>query len=213
MAADISTRELATEYACGSVSPGLALLMRAHAETSPEGRRRIATAESLAGALLSEGPEARMEEGALEATLAMLDGPSAPPAAEPPALETGPLPRPVVEAANLGFDRIPWRTRLPGVSEYVLEGFGPEKVSLLRARPGARVPQHTHDGCEYTLVMTGAMQDGARMFRRGDIAVNDEDDDHRPEIVGEELCYCLIVLEGRLRFTGRFSRALNYLAE
>ena len=40
-----------------------------------------------------------------------------------------------------------------------------------------------------------------------------EEDDHRPKILGDETCYCLIVQQGSLHFTGRFSRVLNLLGE
>ena len=51
------------------------------------------------------------------------------------------------------------------------------------------------------------------MFRAGDLAINTEADDHKPRIIGDEVCYCLVVMDGGLRFTARFSRALNLLAE
>ncbi len=72
-----------------------------------------------------------------------------------------------------------------------------------------RILQHTHVGDEATLVLTGSMRDGDRLLSRGDVAFADQNDDHHPEIVGDETCVCLVVLSGPMRFTGPVGRALN----
>lgn len=199
------------DYASGAASPGLALLVAAHLTHAPESRTRVEAFEAVGGALLADEPVVSMSAAALDEVLARLDGDGSPPMA--PACAAGPLPRPVIDAVGRDFDQIPWKFRLPGVAEYELDGFAGEKVSLLRARPGARIPQHTHEGRELTLVMAGAMKDGDDIYEAGDVAINTEDDDHHPQIVGNETCYCLIVMSGGLRFTGPFSRVLNLLAE
>lgn len=131
----------------------------------------------------------------------------------PRSADSGPLPRAVAQAVGRRFADIPWRFRLPGVAEMVLEGFAPERVSLMRARPGAWLPQHGHDGEELTLVLAGAMADGGRVHRAGDIVAMGAADDHKPRIVGAEVCYCLIVRDGALRYSGTFGRALNFLGQ
>jgi putative transcriptional regulator len=204
------TETLTEDYARGATSPGLALLVSAQMSFGADTRARVARVESLGGALLEQAPGAEMGEGALDAVLGRLDAEEEEPA---PRIDAGPLPEVVMGAVGTDFTRIPWRFRLPGVSEYVLAGFPDEKVSLLRARPGTSIPQHTHEGQEATLVLTGAMEDGGRVFRAGEVAINDESDDHKPRIVGDEICHCLVVMTGELRFTGRFGRALNILAE
>lgn len=204
--------EMLTSYASGNATPGLALLVRAHAEQSPDSRVALDALESAAGALFSTGPEAAMSSGALDCVLSRLDDESDALISRRE-LENGPLPRTVIDAVGIDFDAIPWKFRLPGLHEYKLEDYDGESVSLIRARPGVRIPQHTHEGREATLVMTGALRDGETVYRRGDISVNDETDDHQPEIVGDEVCHCLAVMSGSLRYTGFFSRALNYLAE
>ena len=120
-----------------------------------------------------------------------------------------PLPNPVRERVGMPIEDLRWRFLLPGLAESRIEGFENEEVSLLRARPGVRIPGHTHSGDEATLILSGQMRDGHRVFRRGDIAFADHHDDHHPEIVGNETCVCLVVLSGRMRFTGPLGRALN----
>lgn len=231
MTSTITHDELLTAYAAGATSPGLSLLCAAHLTLSPAARADVAAYEALGGALLSDEGVGDMAPLSFEAALARIDADEDVEAAPPPpraaspdqAVDPNGFPRPLLRALSEGAearscevmssDAISWRFRLPGIHEYVLDGFEEERVSLLKARPGAGVPGHTHEGAEATLVLTGALQDGDQVFRRGDIALNGPEDDHRPKIIGDETCICLIVTDGALRFTGRFGRALNLFAE
>jgi len=199
------------DYAAGAVSPAVALLVASHIDRVDSSRSAVSRFEQVGGGLLADEAPADVAPDALDAVLAAIDAPES--ATRGHRLDPGPLPQALIDAVGTDFDRISWRFALPGVSEHQLQGFGPETVSLLRARPGASVPQHTHRGEEMTLILTGEMEDGGVIYGAGEIAFNDETDDHKPRIVGSEICHCLIVMTGPLRFTGPFSRALNYLAE
>lgn len=213
MAAHFPDDDMLAEYVSGAASPGVSLMMACHLTFAPASRKLVAELERLGGALLSDEAGETLSDSALSQVLDRIDAADGSAAAaedeRPRLLDTGPLPRPLIDALGVGFGEIPWGFRLPGVSEYELDGFGDEEVSILRAKPGSAIPQHTHTGREMTLVMAGALQDGGDIFRAGDIAINDEDDDHRPRIIGDEICYCLTVMNGGLHFTGTFSRALN----
>lgn len=218
----VPTDEMLADYASGAAGEGLSLLMAAHLTYSPASRARLAELESLGGVLLGAEAGAPLGGDALARVLAAIDAEPAPApmdaapvnaapvhAAPVHAGPAGPLPRPVLEALGTGFEQIRWGFRLPGLSEVAVPNAEGSAISVIRARPGTRIPQHTHRGREYTLVLAGALRDGAAIYRPGDIDMADHDDDHRPEVHGDETCYCLVVLEGGLRFTGRFSRALN----
>ena len=216
MATYLPPDEMLADFAAGATPPAVSLLMAAHLTQAPESRARVRAYEEACGAMLrDEMPEPVSEDG-FDAVMAMIGSDAPEPVAAgaaPEPEQTGPIPRPVLDQIGLGFDEIPWKFRLPGVSVYDFDGFGDQKVSLLRARPGATVPQHTHKGTELTLIMQGVMLDNGVEYHAGDVAVNTEDDDHRPKILGDEICYCLIVQQGDLHFTGRFSRILNYIGE
>lgn len=211
MATHLAPDDLLAGYACGATTPGMALLIATHLTQAPEARHRVHEFERIAGVLLAAEPPAELPDTALDRTLAAIERDIAPEAAEQKATPVcGPLPRPVAAQIGIDFDLIPWKLRLPGVSTYEFGGFADDDgVVLLRARPGASVPQHTHHGFEATLVMQGRLLDRDVEYLAGDVCVNDEDDDHRPRVVGDETCYCLIVQQGSLHFTGRFSRILN----
>lgn len=210
---DLSLDELLAAYAAGRTTPGLTLLCRAHIAMSPDAASMVAAYESLGGALLLSEPTDGTPAMDYDALLARLDEDALAAPAAAPTDDESPLPHAVTSALGMKFEDIPWRRRLPGIAEHVLAGYGGERVSLLRARPGSAIPQHTHEGAELTLVLAGALWDGGKIFRPGDVAIAGPEHDHHPEIIGDDICYCLAVLDGGLRFTGRFGRALNFLAE
>ncbi|MEO1491260.1 MAG: ChrR family anti-sigma-E factor [Pseudomonadota bacterium] len=212
MTAHLPPEEMLADYACGAMSPGISLLVASHLSQVPESRRKVREFESIGGVLLEAEEPVEMAPSALDAVFAQIDV-NEPVVPKAPVQSSGPLPAPLLDAIGYTFDEIPWKFRLPGVSTYHVEGYGNEEVMLLRGKPGAKVPQHTHEGMEATLVLQGVLMDGDTAFQPGDIAINDEQDDHRPYIGGDEVCYCLIVQQGDLKFTGTFSRILNYIGE
>lgn len=213
----LTQTDLLAAYAAGETSPGLSLLCAAQIALNPEARAFAAMAEAVAAEAWRAAPETESAALAIdpEALLARLDrerpagtrrekaAPAQPCAIDPT------LPPPVAAIAGRLTD-LPWSFRLPGVSEHELAGYAPEKVSLMRVRGGVRIPEHTHRGLEATLVLAGRMKDGDRILSRGDLALSSEAHHHHPEVIGEETCYCLVVMAGGgLRFTGLLGRALN----
>ena len=200
------SQRLLAAYALGRATEGAELAVSAHLTYCGACRAEVARMEALAGALVeTEGAE---EAPDLAAALARLDE-TEPEGAAPAPLRRGPLPAPVAEAIGVNFDEIPWRLRLPGVYEYSFRNEDGESVSLLRVRPGAAIPQHTHEAEELTVVFDGELVDGERRYGPGDVAFADPSVDHHPRAGGDRPCICLAVLSGGLTFTGRFGRALN----
>ena len=210
----LTKEDLLTAYAAGTTSPGLSLLCAAHLALAPESRGFVGAVEEIGGALLADEPETGVAPMDFETLLARIDAEVDHDRKGAAGEQRGGLaPAPIESALGMPLEALSWKFRLPGISEHVLEAFEDEKVSLLKARPGRTVPSHTHSGLEATLVLQGALKDGNRVLQAGEISIAGPEDDHHPEIVGNETCYCLIVLDGALRFTGRFGRALNLFAE
>ncbi|QHQ35452.1 ChrR family anti-sigma-E factor [Algicella marina] len=198
-------------YASGTLSDGMSLLVSAHLTYCPACRRQVSQLEALAANQFHDDVTG-IDAPRLDLALAALDEQSTDlPLQTPRAAPGSPLPAPLRHALGADIDELRWGMRLPGVSEYVLGGYEGEKVSLMRVRPGRRMPHHTHDGEEATLILSGVMEDDGKTFQTGDLAIADHRDDHQPHVTGDETCYCLIVLSGTLRFTGPFSRFLNVL--
>ena len=107
------------------------------------------------------------------------------------------------------IDQLPWK-RLGPVAEYpLLKEVSGYKTQLLRIQAGRKVPQHTHDGNELTVVLRGAYNDGIGHYARGDLSVADGSIKHQPKADEGEECLCLAVTDARLRLTGTIGRLLN----
>ena len=197
------TNELIVAYATGAAREGAALAAAAHLTYCAECRRKVEEQEIIAGALLAAVPVA--EAPSFDDLFDRLD--ETPVEAVPVA--KGPLPAPVAAAVGMNFDEIPWRFRLPGVYVHELSNEDGEDISLMKVRPGAAIPSHTHEAEELTVVFEGELEDSGATYRAGDISVADANVDHKPRAGGDTPCICLAVLSGGVKFTGPIGRALN----
>jgi putative transcriptional regulator len=119
------------------------------------------------------------------------------------------LPRPVVRYIGRDLPEIRWKTILPGVKEFKIEETERGEAVLYWIKPGRKMPSHTHEGSEFTLVLKGGFEDGNGHYRRGDIAIADQDVDHKPVADEDEDCICFAVTDAPLRLTGPVGRILQ----
>lgn len=86
------------------------------------------------------------------------------------------------------------RTILPGLSIFNVAGSeAGRRARLMRFRPGARFPRHTHRGPEQVLVLEGAYRDvDGRVFEAGDVQTMSPGSEHELEIVGTVPCVAAV---------------------
>ena len=213
MAKTHPSEEILELYTNGSLTEGMEIFVKGNLHFCPSCRDKVAFLETLAGELLKEvSVETELTNITHETALKKVEelelrGEED----DPPKLYGGVMPAMINMLVGKISDDIPWRFRLPGISDYQISKRDGEEISLLKAEPGAKIFQHTHDGEEATLVLSGALQDGNSVLRAGDVSVVDETHTHNPSIIGEDPCICLVVMSGKVRFTGRFTRAFNLL--
>lgn len=75
-------------------------------------------------------------------------------------------------------------------------------LNLAHMPAGRAMPHHGHCGPELSLVLAGALQDGATRMGPGDWIAHGPGDQHGPAADRGGECWALIRLEGGLRFTG-----------
>jgi putative transcriptional regulator len=121
------------------------------------------------------------------------------------------LPAPLVRYLGSNLEEIRWRGLLPGVKEYKVEKTEHGEAVLYWIKPGRKMPNHTHEGSEYTLVLKGGFTESTGHYRRGDIAIADQDIDHRPVADLDEDCICFAVTDAPLRLTGPIGRIVQRL--
>ena len=200
-------------YANGSLSEGMDTFVKGHLHFCPICREKVELLEMVAGELLiEESAAAELSSNSYQSVLEkIIENETKEPQEKEGNIQGGVMPRMINNLVGKTSDEIPWRFRLPGISDYQISNRDGEEISLLKAEPGAKIFQHTHDGEEATLVLSGALQDGESVLRAGDVSIVDENHTHNPSIIGNEPCICLIVMAGKVRFTGRFTRAFNLL--
>ncbi|HYI72547.1 MAG TPA: ChrR family anti-sigma-E factor [Skermanella sp.] len=209
--------ELLLDYAAGSTSEAAGLALATHLALCPECREVVAQFESVGGALLEEIQPAAMPPDALDDLLARLDEPV--PAPAPACRSTAdvdalcPLPEPLRSYIGGDLQAIRWKQVMRGVDQVVVAvgrgRTGKVRARLLRIGPGIRIPRHTHDGTEMTLVLAGGFSDGDRQYQRGDFSFSDGEIDHSPVADDDGECLCLTVTDAPLRLTGPLMRLLN----
>jgi len=202
--------ELLFDYASGSLEEEPSLVVAAHLAFCDLCREELRSMENLGGVLLADSGDEQMSPNALEAVISRLD--SSPDASSDLQLTPSDpiLPGPIARYVGSGLDGLRWRRVGLSVKEAVIPTANTKfRTSLLRIQPGTAIPNHTHVGSEYTLVLKGGILDDDRHYRRGDLMFEGEHDEHRPKAAEDEECICLVVLDAPLRFTGFFARLLN----
>jgi putative transcriptional regulator len=196
---------LLIEYANGSLDEAKALLVATHLALCPACRRVVAAGEA-AGAALAFS-ESAAEIGPVP------DVGATPVEVRAAAVEPiPPVPQPLRGYLGKPVSELGWVPVLSGMKEYALPEFaGRSSVRLLSIEPGRRMPRHTHEGLELTLVLQGSFADASGLYAKGDVATADSAIDHQPRAGAGEVCLCLAVEDAPLRLTG-FNGALINLA-
>lgn len=211
MTADLDL--LLMDYASGALPEGPALAAATKLALDPAARAEMRLLEATGGALFaSVEPEAVSEE-LLAATLDRLDGAPAWTgfASPPPDAETRRLlPAPLWRYVPKGLDGLQWERWGNNVREAVLPVADRRyRATLLHVRGGHGVLHHTHEGLEYTVVLSGSFHDETGQYRAGSFQICDGSVRHRPIADKGEDCLCLTVLDAPMHFTGLMGRFIN----
>jgi putative transcriptional regulator len=197
---------LLASYAAGSLSPAMYALIAGHLELSPNNRPYVAALERMASADIARA--APLPIGGREAKLAAIFQEAAP-VARRPCDEM--VPRAIRHYIGCEFADVRWRKVLPGLKEFRVSKDDEDAAGLLWIRAGRRMPLHTHEANEVTLVLKGGFCDLTGHYGRGDIALADAAIDHQPKADEGEDCLCFVVSEGKLRLTGPVGRLVERL--
>ena len=87
-----------------------------------------------------------------------------------------------------------------------------EKLELIHVMPGAKIPQHTHEGNESFLVLHGSYSDEYGNYKAGTVQVRSDDHHHTPVGHAQTGCVGLAYTHGKLKFSGAFGKLLNLIA-
>lgn len=190
-------------YAAGTLPSALAAVANAHIAMCPHCQNELVLCERIGGALL---------EGLAPTPLAAAQ-PALPPArvtapARPDA-GGGHATNPILALAAQDFVGVTWRRIGVGLWHRPLPIKGKGSLQLIKAAPGAMVPDHGHAGGEFTLILRGAMSDATGRYRAGDVADLDEEVEHTPVADAAAGCICAVANEAPSRFHSLLARLLQ----
>ena len=214
--------ELLMLFSAGQLPNALGVILACHLQTCPECRAKSATYDQLGGDLLQENgtfgsapitkPQAKTSTAMLDNLLARLDEPAIDPVQEPSFIHSleSPIPKPLHRFTPEHWEDIPWR----GISKYVQQHVLPLSDStyvakFLKIGAGKQLPQHTHRGNEYTLIMDGSFSDSYGDYFPGDFVLANTEVEHQPQVHFEKPCICLAVMDAPIKMTGIFTRLMN----
>jgi putative transcriptional regulator len=203
-----STDVLLASYAAGGLSRPLHALVGSHLALNASSRAYVAALEGLAAqGLEGDAPRTPVAERGRRLAAIFSDELRAP----PPMAGDEILPPPLAAFVGGGFGAVRWRSVLPGLREAKLDHHEGGEASLLWIKAGRAMPAHTHHGLEATLVLSGSFSDSSGHYERGDLAIADDDIDHKPVAGLEQDCVCFAVSEGPVKLTGPVARLFNKL--
>lgn len=187
-------------FVAGSLPETLAAVAAVHISMCPRCRREVAMHEHVGAALIQNIAPAELRRSALEIAEAEIRQ-------QAPALAEAAAPLERLVGGDL--DEVRWRWIGPGLWHRLLHDGGRGTLQLIKAAPGASVPEHTHGGGELTLVLRGALVDETGTYHSGDVADLDESVEHNPVADKDAGCICLIANEQPTRFRGVLARVMQ----
>ena len=202
--------EVYSSYAAGCLDPAFCLLVETQAALRPDVERAVARAETIAGVFFETEATVAVSATAIVKTLAMIDAyeEEQRPSAQAVHLagegldELLSLPEPLRETALQSYQTQKWQSLTSGIRRLKLDAGSQAEVELYRIEPGCTVPEHSHAGSEFTLVVAGGFTDESGSYGPGDISLKGSNDTHQPTGDMDGVCYALAVRDGGLRFTG-----------
>ncbi|MBT5766385.1 ChrR family anti-sigma-E factor [Pseudemcibacter sp.] len=202
--------EWVVSYAAGSLSEAHALVVASHIDYHPELQEKLADAEAIGGLLLENTETSSVSDDMFNDILGRLDEEIA----SFPQMKSkseNHLPKSLSDYLDGDLDDLKWKKMGPGLSQVRLwTGPNDERLWLLRAKGGTKVPMHDHRSLEMTLVLQGGYSADGEQYKPGMIEVADEHThNHQPIINEGEECICLVVTEAPIKIHGIVGKILQ----
>lgn len=196
------TDSLLMAYSAGTLPEAFNLIVAAHVSMCDECRARLASFDSVGGALMDDAQTVPVAESSFAETMRLINSGAVADMIKPSNPKRGKsvLPAPLQEYVGGDLDKVKWRSIGMGVKQAILPTSKQASARLLYIPAGTAVPDHGHRGLELTLVLQGAFVDETDRFGPGDIEIADESLNHTPIAdIGED-CICLAATDAPLRF-------------
>ena len=201
-------------YAAGGMDEARAVVLATHLTLCDQCKTAVSDFEALGGMVLETMEPVAMSDNALAQFWhrAGDDSNAVLPISTRPAndFDFG-VAQPLRRYIKGGLDKVDWKMAAPGLAQHIIEadGYRPGVLRLLKIMPGTRMPKHSHQDGEFTLILRGAYEDELGTFRPGDFADLDDDHTHSPMAIGDEPCICLIATNAPLKMKSMVGRVVQ----
>jgi len=200
------SEELLLDYSSGALSEAWSIAVAAHLSKCSHCRALHAKLEEVGGSLLTDSAPEGLSGDIFEKVLDRLDEAGAAVGNEVRhnvewASRYG-IPAAVTDYLAADTKKLPWKSLGLGVSQVVLETKDSSATArLLKIPAGKKVPHHSHNGRELTVIFSGGFTDETGSYGPGDIQEIHGNTEHQPWVRGSEDCVCLAVTEAPLKFS------------
>ncbi|MFT6028793.1 MAG: putative transcriptional regulator [Oleiphilaceae bacterium] len=214
--------ELLMSFSAGQMPNALGIIVACHLEKCSHCRQRAALYERIGGEILMDTDDAPMPTQLLDNLLSKLELPEISATNESHAISVldsfadserqmiQNLPRPLRRFVGNEFNKLPWTGMTSSLKEFVLSFSDNDYTAkFYKISAGKELPEHTHRGNEYTLVLDGSFSDKAGEYHQGDFILADKRTIHQPKAANDCDCICFAVTDAPLKMTGLFGRMLN----
>jgi putative transcriptional regulator len=198
------------DYAAGNLSFAHEMVIASHIELNPKASKTYKEVEAVGGALLEDLEPANVPEEILNDLMGKLSSNDEKDGRSQDHDQPEFLPTTVAQYFEDQDIELKWKALGPGMKRFpIWHGENDERLWLLKAKPGTPIPDHSHNGNELTLILTGTLVDGNTAFKRGDLEEADESIQHQPVVAEGEDCICLVVTEGPIKFKSILAKAIQ----
>lgn len=205
------------DFAAGVVEPKLALMISAHCDLCRVCTEKLfIMTQELAGESMEVHANTKGDEMALFGDMMqnIVDSPEVEPASgqelSPPLLELDGksfiLPR---SLGRFGRKTQGWKKLVGKLWQAQVDLGGDARAEFIYMEKGGSVPEHTHKGNEWTLVINGEFEDGKHHYGTGDLILLDSAHTHTPVSNDPDGCLVFSIVDKPLHFTSGIARLLN----
>ncbi len=193
-----------TDFVAGNLSPAKHALMSCVVALNSKAAQKAAFETQIAAAFMSDVSPVALSPLFMGEALAKLPPQdNAPVAANDPQIHRM-APKLLRDLMNgQGLRDVAWKFIVPGVAVHdVLESRRTkdrDRLYLFRTKAGMKMPEHSHQGEEWTLILSGSYVAEGQRYARGDLHIADEATHHAPKVDTGEDCICLVMTQGPLK--------------
>ncbi|MDA8708056.1 cupin domain-containing protein [Hellea sp.] len=209
----IMDEDIIADYAAGKLSPAKHIMVACQSEISERVAQRVTFQELLAASMMEIGGSKALSPLFMGNALAALPEQNDNQPPDEPLYAKGLAPKSLRHALGHGLKDLQWKSMVPGVAVHDVLGNrrtkDGDRLYLLKAKGGMKMPEHSHNGEEWTLILTGSYTIGDKQFKRGDLHIEDETETHSPHIDEGKDCICLVMTQGPLKMQGWLPRVVQ----